>query len=213
MVHKFAEAHHPPAHQPGQISAGPLGLMAFGMTTLMLMYVEAGWLEPGFVDVVVCYAIFFGGAAQLLAGMWEMACGRTFSATAFSSYGCFWLGFGILRVLKQQSLHDGGFAWGPSSAGFETGEALFLAQWGVMSLLYFTLTFKKPRALQFIFLTVTIAFFLLAGGHANPGSKVAQDSRVAGGYVGLLCAASAVYLSIGEMQYETYGIRWPGCTV
>ncbi|KAG5191221.1 GPR1/FUN34/yaaH family-domain-containing protein [Tribonema minus] len=178
---------------------GPLGLFAFGLTTLMLMYIEAEWAAPGFAEVVACTALFFGGVVQLLAGMWEMHRGSTFAATAFSSYGAFWMGFAALRVLKLV-----GFTWGADAAGYAQAEALYLGTWGMLSVLFFALTFAKCVALRATFALLVATFFLLAGGQFDHGA------RMVGGYVGLACAACAVYTGFGEMVLETYDVRLPG---
>eukprot|EP00611_Tribonema_gayanum_P012771 TRINITY_DN2343_c0_g1_i2.p1 TRINITY_DN2343_c0_g1~~TRINITY_DN2343_c0_g1_i2.p1 ORF type:complete len:167 (-),score=15.94 TRINITY_DN2343_c0_g1_i2:154-654(-) len=165
----------------------------------MLNYIEADWADVGFTDIVVCTALFYGGLTQLLAGMWEMARGSTFSATAFSSYGAYWLGWGVLRVLKLN-----GFAWNADSEGYATAESLYLGQWGFLSFLFFLLSFKQSRALQFTFFTNFTGSFLMTA------SKTHTSVKVAGGYILLLCAASAIYTGFGEMVQDTYGLRFPG---
>ncbi|KAG5191805.1 GPR1/FUN34/yaaH family-domain-containing protein [Tribonema minus] len=181
-----------------QANPAPLGLFAFALTTMMLMYVEAEWAEPGFVEVVVCTAIFFGGAVQIMAGMWEMARGSTFAATAFSSYGGFWLGWAFLRVLKLA-----GFTFGPTTEGYETAEALYLGTWGLFSFLMSLLLFGKPWALRLTFYILTLAFFLLVIGEFH------EHAKQAGGYVGLVCAAGAAYTAFSEMVEETYHFKMP----
>ncbi|KAG5177525.1 GPR1/FUN34/yaaH family-domain-containing protein [Tribonema minus] len=131
--------------------------------------------------------------------MWQMHRGSTFAATAFCSYSAFWLGFAALRVLKLA-----GFTWGPDAAGYAQAEALYLGTWGVLSVLFFALTFAERAALRALFALLVASFFLLAAGAFDRGA------RVAGGYCGLACAACAVYTGFGEMVLETYGARLPG---
>lgn len=190
-----------PHRVPSNIAnPAPLGLMCFGMTTMMLMCIETGWVQGGYADVVTCYAIFYGGATQLLAGIFEMIKGNTFAATAFSSYGAFWLGWGLLRILHgEDTLH-----WGASSPGYITAEKLFCIQWGCMTFGFFLCTFKKAIVLRVVFCSLWITFFLLAAGQTN------DSCREAAGYVGFFCASSAMYGSIGELLAETYSIHVPG---
>mmetsp|Transcript_9277 Transcript_9277/g.13936 ORF Transcript_9277/g.13936 Transcript_9277/m.13936 type:complete len:234 (+) Transcript_9277:188-889(+) len=189
----------PSNFQPIKIgNPAPLGLMSFGMTTLMLMYVEAEWVNPEFSQIVVCFGLFFGGATQLFVGMWELVKGNSFPATVFSSYGAFWLGWSILRVLKGNDY----FTWGADIANYDRAESIFLAQWGIMSFLFFILSFKSAKILQFILIDVAVTFFLLSAGQNY------HSAKVAGGYFGLFAAAGAIYLSIAILFHEIYGKKW-----
>src|SRR4030081_1482033 len=77
---------------------GPLGLCAFALTTFVLSSINAGWFPAAATTIIVAPALFYGGLAQILAGMWEFKTGNTFGATAFTSYGAFWLAVGIIFV-------------------------------------------------------------------------------------------------------------------
>ncbi|CAN0116909.1 unnamed protein product [Discosporangium mesarthrocarpum] len=177
----------------------PLGLLAFGMTTIMLMFLDTGWVDGkgGFKDMVACYAIFYGGGIQFLAGMWEMARGKTFPATAFCSYGAFWLGWGLLHVLSSDGILS------PSS-DFKAGERLFLVQWGLLTTVFFLMTLQANYCLQVVFGTLLLTFFLLAAGLDNDNTKTAA------GYVGFICGLSAVYTAAAEMAQETFNVVLPG---
>jgi uncharacterized protein len=74
-------------------TTGPFGLLGFGMTTCMLCFITANWTPKGFAPVVMSYALFYGGLGQFIAGLLELIRGSTFAGTAFSSYGCFWMGW------------------------------------------------------------------------------------------------------------------------
>ena len=129
----------------------PLGLMGFGMTTVLLNIHNAGFFPIG--SMILAMGIFYGGIAQIIAGIHEFKMGNTFGATAFTSFGFFWFTLVALVLMPK-------FGWieGPSSAfmGF------YLAMWGLFTFFMWIGTFGKNRALQTIFFSLTILFFLLA---------------------------------------------------
>jgi succinate-acetate transporter protein len=179
---RLSRLERPAPAAPGRAIANPapLGLFAFGLTTLMLNLVNAGAVERDTTALVLAYGIFFGGLCQLAAGMWEFAKGNTFGATAFSAYGAFWMGLALWHVLA-----DNG-AMSPASS-FRDGFAAILCAWGLFTALMFVGTLKLNRALQAVFLTLTVLFFLLAAGQYS-----STVHRVAG-WEGIVCAAAAVY--------------------
>src|SRR3989339_232337 len=125
----------------------PLGLMGFGMTTVLLNIHNAGFFPIN--TVILAMGIFYGGIAQILAGILEFKKGNTFGLTAFTSYGCFWLTL-VFILLKEQ----------PATSPIFMGIYLFL--WGLFTFLMWFGTFGKNRSVQFVFLSLTILFFLLA---------------------------------------------------
>lgn len=167
----------------------PLGLMGFGMTTVLLNIHNAGVIELG--SMILAMGIFYGGFAQLIAGWWEMKDGNTFPAVAFSSYGLFWLSFVGLETI-------------PTILGkFEpqaTGVAAYLAMWGLFTGWMFLSTLKMNRALQVVFSTLTILFFLLAL-HFALGSPLILTIA---GFEGIICGFSAVYTALAEVTNEYY---------
>ncbi|HET7629255.1 MAG TPA: acetate uptake transporter [Bacillales bacterium] len=171
------------ANQSGIANPAPLGLAGFGLTTVLLSLVNAGVLSDGAMGMVLALAIVYGGIAQLLAGMWSFRRGDTFAATAFSSYGAFWLSFYLL-------LH------------FETtaGVGAYLIFWGLLTFFLWIGTFHLNRALFFVFLTLWITYVLLAIGEWG-ASNVGQI----GGWLGLLCGLTALYTSAAEVLNETAG--------
>jgi succinate-acetate transporter protein len=164
----------------GIANPAPLGLFAFGLTTLMLNLVNAGAVERDTTALVLAYGIFFGGLCQLIAGMWEFAKSNTFGATAFSAYGAFWMGLALWHILA-----DNG-AMSPATS-FRDGFAAILSAWGLFTALMFVGTLKLNRALQAVFLTLAILFFLLAAGEYS-----STVHRIAG-WEGIVCAAAAIY--------------------
>jgi len=168
----------------------PLGLAAFGLTTLVLNIVNAGIVPAESIGMVLPLGIFYGGMAQFVAGMWEFKKGNTFGSTAFSSFGAFWIALGTMILLENN---------GTIEAVPKEGLAVFLIAWGIFTAYMFIGTLKLTRTLQIVFLTLTILFFLLAAGEFNPTiHKIA-------GYEGILCALSALYTSAAIVINETWG--------
>ncbi len=168
----------------------PLGLMGFGMTTVLLNIHNAGFFPLS--AMILSMGIFYGGIAQIIAGISEFRKGNTFGFVAFLSYGHFWLTLVGLIVLPK-------LGWGAeTSAGF-MGWYLFM--WGLFTLLMFVGTLPKNRALQTIFFTLFILFFLLAIADWTGSELIA----VIAGFEGILCGASAIYLAMAEVINESHG--------
>ena len=166
----------------------PLGLMGFGMTTVLLNLHNAGLWPLG--AMVLAMGIFYGGIAQVLAGVMEFRKGNTFGTTAFCSYGLFWLTLAFIVVGK----HYGFF---PVDNG---ALVAYLFMWGLFTFLMFIATLKVNRALQVVFLSLTVLFWLLAIGDAT-GSKLI--GRIAG-VEGIFCGLCAIYLAMAEVINEYY---------
>jgi uncharacterized protein len=169
----------------------PLGLAGFGITTLVLSMVNSNLVGAGATPVVLGLAFAFGGLAQLLAGMWEFRSGNTFGAVAFSSYGAFWISFFILV-----SFDAGGLG---TEAG--SGIGLYLWAWGIFTGCMFLCTFASSRALQLLFLLLTITFILLGIGNSGATSSMVH----AGGYFGIATAAVALYIFTADVMKAVYG--------
>ena len=172
----------------------PLGLMAFGMTTVLLNLHNAG-LFP-FNAMILAMGVFYGGVAQLIACLQEFKKGNTFAATAFGSFGLFWLSFvGIFAFAKWMGTPALNLAAGETALGW------YLLAWGVFTALMFVATLRINRSLQVVFGSLTILFVLLAvskwTGNATLG-KIA-------GWEGIFVGLSAVYGSIAQVWNEVYG--------
>jgi succinate-acetate transporter protein len=174
-----------------QFNASPLGLMGFGLTTILLNLVNAEILPSTSLSVILSMGIFYGGIAQIVAGVFEAKQNHTFGATAFLSYGLFWLSFVALNLFPMLGLT-------PIVPPVALGVYLFL--WGVFTAGMSVATFKKNTALQTIFVSLTILFFLLAVSDFT-GSTILR--RVAG-YEGLFCGVSAMYLAFAEIINEAF---------
>lgn len=167
---------------------GPLGLFGFGMTTILLNLHNAGIYEMN--SMILAMGIFYGGIAQIIAGILESKKNNTFGMTAFISYGSFWLTLVALIVMPK-------LGWIPATS--TEGMVAYLIMWGIFTFLLFIGTLRLNRALQFVFLSLTILFFLLAYGDATGNLKTFT------GYEGLICGASAVYTGIATLLNEVYG--------
>ena len=169
---------------------GPLGLFAFGMTTVLLNIHNAGFFELN--SMILAMGIFYGGIAQVVAGIVEAKKNNTFGFTAFTSYGFFWLSFVGLLVLPK-------LGWAAPASS--TGLVAYLTMWGIFTLLLFLATLKKNRALQLVFGSLTLLFFLLAIGDFTENAGI----KTFAGYEGILCGAIAIYTAIAEVLNEVWG--------
>jgi succinate-acetate transporter protein len=167
----------------------PLGLLGFGMTTVLLNIHNAGYYELN--TMILSMGIFYGGIAQILAGLMEWKKNNTFGTTAFTSYGLFWLTLVGLILLPELGLGEAA----PKSA-----MAAYLAMWGLFTLIMFMGTLKLNRALQFVFLSLTVLFFLLALGDITGNSSITTLA----GYEGIICGFSAIYTGLAQVINEVY---------
>jgi succinate-acetate transporter protein len=175
----------------------PLGLMGFGMTTILLNLHNAGFFPMD--SMILSMGIFYGGLAQVIAGIMEWKKGNTFAATAFTSYGMFWLSLVALVTLPKTTL-------GITGPGKDFAMPAYLIMWGIFTAVLFIGTLRLNRALQVVFGTLVILFFLLALGDASGNEGI---SHVAG-WEGLLCGGSAVYTGLAQVLNEVYGRTiWP----
>jgi uncharacterized protein len=174
----------------------PLGLLGFGMTTVLLNLHNAGFYEMN--SMILGMGLCYGGAAQVMAGCMEWRKNNTFGTTAFASYGFFWLSLVVLVVLPKCGL--------PALASSSGAMAAYLGMWGLFTAVLFLGTLRLNRALQFVFASLTVLFILLA--LAN-GTGQAGLLRWAG-YEGILCGLSAVYAGLAQVLNEVYGRTvWP----
>ena len=186
----------PPASGGGLATAdpGPLGLAAFALTTMVLSMVNANLVNKADVPVVLGLALAYGGIAQFAAGMWAFRRGDTFAATAFTSYGAFWLSFWALEVFYAKGIP-------PATAGKAVG--LYLIGWGIFTAYMWVASLRRTVAVSLVFLALTITFILLGIGAADGKDSITH----AGGYAGLVTAALAWYTSFAEVAFSTFG-RW-----
>jgi len=170
----------------------PLGLMGFGMTTVLLNMHNAGLFPLG--TMILGMGIFYGGLCQIFAGLMEWKKGNTFGTTAFASYGAFWLSFVALLLLGEKGLG----VWESAS---NVGIIAYLVMWGIFTFVMFIGTLRLNRALQVVFGSLFILFFLLAAGDATGH----EGLKTFTGYEGIFCGASAIYTALALVLNEVYG--------
>lgn len=168
----------------------PLGLLAFGLTTVLLNLHNAGIFEMN--SMILAMGIFYGGIAQIIAGIMESKKNNTFGFVAFVSYGSFWLTLVALIVIPK-------FGW--VAAASPAAMIAYLIMWGIFTTLLFFGTLRISRALQFVFATLAILYFLLAYGESEAGASIKTFT----GYEGIVCGASAIYAGIGALLNEVFG--------
>ncbi|KAL2438748.1 Acetate permease A [Exophiala dermatitidis] len=171
----------------------PLGLSAFALTTFVLSLINLGTRGVGVPNIIISLAFGYGGLVQLLAGMWEMAIGNTFGATALSSYGGFWISFAII-------LTPGGFAIESTIEAAEGGKALldclgfYLMGWFIFTTILLFCTLKSTVAFFMLFFTLDLAFLMLGIAYLQPENGAPRTSCLrAGGAFGIIAAFLAWY--------------------
>lgn len=170
---------------------GPLGLCAFALTTFVLSAANAG-LYSG-AAIVIGLALFYGGTAQILAGMWEFRTGNTFGATAFTSYGAFWIavGFSLMPLFGGKNVVE--------LAGGSTALGVFFLGWTVFTLLMFLGTLRQNGALIAVFGFLTLTFLFLTIGALGGASGMTTF----GGWLGLITAVLAWYTALAGVLAAT----------
>ena len=165
-----------------------LGLMAFGMTTVLLNLHNSGLFPLG--SMMLSMGLFFGGIAQVIAGIMEYRNSNMFGLTAFTAYGLFWLSLVSLIVLPELGLAQ------PAS---KTAMAAYLLMWGMFTGLMTVSASRLNKALLTVFVTLTILFVLLAIGQYSP------LIHTIAGYEGILCGFTAIYTGFADITNDVYG--------
>ena len=166
----------------------PLGLMAFGTTTVLLNLANAGAIPLD--SIVLAMGLFYGGLAQIIAGIFEFRKGNTFGMTAFISYGFFWIS--LVFILSPAHMLGASFT--------DASLSSYLFIWGLVSFFMFLGTLRLNGSLMFVFGTLVILYFLLSAGFAWNNSDLLKFA----GYEGVLCGLSAMYTSMAEILNEVY---------
>ena len=174
----------------------PLGLLGFGMTTILLNLHNAGFFP---IDtMILAMGLAYGGLAQVIVGIMEFKKGNTFGTTAFTSYGLFWWSLVLLLLLPNITFFTG------LSAPTETAMAAYFFVWGLFTFVMFFGTLKTNRALQFVFMSLAILFFLLTIRDLTGNLILFGDITIGmvAGFEGIICGSSAVYLALAEVLNE-----------
>ena len=185
-----AAAEAPP--EPGIGDPAPLGLAAFALTTFLLSLFNAGLLNGAGEPIVFSLALFYGGLAQFSAGMWEFRNRNTFGATAFSSYGAFWLAFWGFEQFYAGKIPE-------AQLGAAVG--WFLIAWGIFTAYMFIGSLRVSGGVMAVFVLLTVTFFLLGIGDLT---GVEGISRI-GGFVGIATALAAWYTSAAGVINTNFG--------
>ena len=168
---------------------GPLGLLGFGMTTVLLNLHNAGLLPLSIV--IVAMGIALGGLAQIIAGIRELCQGNTFAGTAFTAYGLFWWSLVIIWINPFEGIE----------AASKVAMGYYLLLWGIFTLFMFIGTLKHNRATQVVFGSLTILFILLALGDFTGNHTITTIA----GFEGIFCGLSAIYSAMGQILNAEYG--------
>ncbi|MDR3427613.1 MULTISPECIES: acetate uptake transporter [Silvimonas] len=168
----------------------PLGLLGFGMTTVLLNLHNAGLFE--FNAMILAMGLCYGGVAQIIAGIMEWKKGNTFACTAFTSYGLFWLSLVALLLLPKMGMGT------PAATGAMVS---YFVMWGLFTGVMFIGTLALNRALQVVFGSLTILFALLALGDGLGSATIGQIA----GWEGIFCGFSAIYAALAQVLNETHG--------
>ena len=176
-------------HDDGTANPAPLGLCGFGFTTILLNLHNAGFFALD--TTIITMGIFYGGLAQIIVGIMEWKKNNTFGTVAFTSYGFFWLTLVGIWLIP---------AIGPVSQPSPVSMACYLTLWGLFTLALFIGTFKLSRALQVVFGSLTVLFFMLAYSKATGN----HEMHSLAGFVGIFCGFSAFYTGMAQVLNELY---------
>src|SRR5436853_2668659 len=181
-----------PPVAPAIADPAPLGLAAFALTTFVLSFFNAGLVSGKGLPVVLGLALAYGGIAQLLAGMWEFRNNNTFGATAFTSFGAFWISWFVLEQFHASKI---------PAANLGKAVGLYLIAWGIFTSYMWIASFRVSVAVMLVFLLLAVTFIVLGIGEAS-----GTDSLVkAGGWIGIATAIIAWYASFASVTNKTFG--------
>ncbi|KAL8859688.1 MAG: hypothetical protein Q9178_003802 [Gyalolechia marmorata] len=182
----------------------PLGLSAFALTTFVLSLINMRTRAVAEPNLVVGLAFGYGGLVQLLAGMWEMAVGNTFGATALSSYGGFWLSFAIILTpggfnIREAYVEEQGLEAFYDAFGF------FLMGWLIFTTILLIATLRSTVAFFLLFFTLDLAFLFLGVGYLHRDSTAHPNPPLikTGGFFGLLAAFLAWYNALAGIADDS----------
>ncbi len=170
----------------------PLGLACFALTTFLLSLFNAGLLPESGEPIVFGVALAYGGFAQVLAGMWEFRKGNAFGATAFTSYGAFWLSFWAFVTFYAADVPQAERA---SAIGW------YLIAWGIFTVIMLIASLRTTLVLAVLFTLLTTTFFLLGIGDLAHSEGLVRG----GGYLGLVTAGVAWYACLAGVTASTFG--------
>jgi succinate-acetate transporter protein len=171
----------------------PLGLGCFALTTFLLSLFNAGLLPATSEPIVFGVALAYGGVAQVLAGMWEFRKGNVFGATAFTSYGAFWLSFWAFVTFYAADI--------PDATARGTAVGWYLIAWGLFTVVMWVASLRTTAVLALLFTLLAATFFVLGAGDLAHNDGL----TTVGGYLGLLTAVVAWYACLAGVSASTFG--------
>jgi len=189
-----------PAPVSGIADPAPLGLAGFALTTLLLSAKNAGWMSHATGSAWLGFAFAYGGLGQFAAGMWEFRRGNTFGATAFGTYGTFWIGLALwVELVANPAV--AAIAKAPATAAATVASLNHDLGWitlafAIVSLYLWILTSQVNLVIFLVFLGLVVALAVLAIGNFDAGSALLPTGTIkVGGYIGLVTALLAFYAS------------------
>ena len=171
----------------------PLGLACFALTTFLLSLFNAGLLPASGEPIVFGVALAYGGVAQVLAGMWEFRKGNVFGATAFTSYGAFWISFWAFVTFYAPAISD--------ATARATAVGWYLIGWGIFTVVLWVASLRTTAVLALLFTLLAATFFVLGSGDVAHN----EGLTTLGGYLGLVTAAVAWYACLAGVSASTFG--------
>jgi succinate-acetate transporter protein len=171
---------------------GPLGLSGFALTTFILSLINAGFLSTSHIGIVIGLAVAYGGLAQFTAGMWEFRTGNTFGATAFTSFGAFWISFAILLI---------GIGITKDNAPDATAVGWYLIGWGIFTGMMMLASLRTNLATALVFILLFVTFIVLGIGKIQGSTNI----TTIGGYLGLATALVAAYTALAGVLASVFG--------
>jgi succinate-acetate transporter protein len=195
-----------PAAQPPAADPAPLGLSAFALTTLIFSLVNAGIIQQGedpgqqIINLFLPLALFYGGLAQLIAGLFEFRTGNTFALTGFVSYGAFWISLAVLNLMARQGVI--------AETRLVEAQGWFFLGWTIFTAILLIAAFGLNIGLVVVFVLLLATFILLTiadlnGGH--PAGGIGLLFGHLGGYVGIVTALAAWYVAAADVINDTMG--------
>ena len=179
--------------ESGVADLAPLGLAAFALTTFAFSVVNAGFLGENAVNHFIPLALIYGGLAQFVAGMWEFRNQNTFASTAFTSYGAFWIALGILEIFGRQL--------GIATEQLPIALAWTFTAWAIFTLYMWLGSWGVNAALGIVFTLLLATFILLAAAEFTEATTIIRLA----GYVGIVTAIAAWYVSAADVLNDIYG--------
>jgi len=186
------QANPPPrAARRSIANPAPLGLFGFASTTLILSLFNVSADNIKLPNAVLGMALFYGGVAQFMAGMWEFVAGNTFGATAFSSYGAFWLSFATFYIPSSGIVA----AYGDDGAQLDKAIGIYLMSWMTVTFLFFVASLRKNVAFLALFFFLTLTFLFLGAAKLADKEKLGTT----GGALGIITALIAYYIGFSDL--------------